>query len=251
MLIEGIQIWYQTISKKVIYFMLAILASYLLAFISMVMQFSDAIYLSTMVLTLLIPFSMLVMLATDNPLYDAIRSKKWSQVTLGVIITIYSSFSLIWASNNVNEIFSVAPSNLPWSVSFLTVVYFLKNIVLNAAWVALILLVIYSPAWVTKVLFKNYRGVWGLITDAVSGAIIVICVGLMIGSTNTLSTEKESLVKRIALFADFSTKHNCKGIEFVDTPGVLFLPTGNVLIAKNTLTHQGKSIDFSEVKCEQ
>ncbi|MFB2827680.1 hypothetical protein [Aeromonas veronii] len=251
MLIEKVQIWYQTISKKAVYFMLAILASYLLAFISIIMQLPDEIYLSAMALTLIIPFSMLVMLATDNPLYDVIRSKKWLQVTLGLIITIYSTFSLIWASSNVNEIFSVAPSNLPWSISFLTVVYFLKNIVLNSALIALFLLVIYAPIWVSKALFSNYRGVFGLIADSATGIIIVIGVGLIIGATSTISREKEDLVKRFALFADFSTKHNCKGKEFIDTPGVLFLPTGNVLIAKNTSSHRGKSIEFSEVKCEQ
>lgn len=133
----------------------------------------------------------------------------------------------------------------------LTVVYFFKNVIFFGALGALICTFLYANIWFVKILEINYKGVRKLIVDIFSGIVFVLGIGLLLGSINMIVMKRDVFVKRIALAADFSTHHNCNGSEFINSQGVLFLSTDNVLVAKPTLTPRGWDLEFPEVKCNK
>ncbi|EPP6383244.1 hypothetical protein ACUNB6_004658 [Vibrio alginolyticus] len=251
-MIENLRIWYQSTRKKVAYFMLALVFSYIFLAISLISGSSPSIILGALCLTLVVPFSMFAMLATDNSVFDSLQSKKWVVITVGLVITIYSSLSYIWASNEVNAIFGVSASNLPWSTLILTVVYFFKNVVLLCSLGACAFVFVYVNVWVWRVLVTNYRGAWNLVKDVVGGFLFIFGLGLLMGSSGVLTKQKEEFAKMVAINADFSARHRCIGDEFRHSQGVLFLPTGNVLVAYPQPSDTfGWTFIFDEVPCKK
>uniref|UniRef100_UPI003F58637C hypothetical protein n=1 Tax=Vibrio cholerae TaxID=666 RepID=UPI003F58637C len=103
-MIENLMKWYQGTRKKVAYFMLALVCSYVFLATSLILGLPSSVILGALCLTLIVPFSMFAMLATDNPLFNSLQSKKWVVITAGLLVAIYSSLSFIWASNEVNAI---------------------------------------------------------------------------------------------------------------------------------------------------
>jgi hypothetical protein len=249
-MLENLRVWYQSTRKKVTYFMVALVVAYLLSAISIGAELPKPFLLFSLCMTLVIPFSLFVMLATDNPIFERLQSKKWIVVTITLLITIYGSLSFIWASSEVNSIFEVSAGNLPWSVSILTVIYFFKNIILFGSLSAFVLVFLYVNIWVVRVFVTNYRGIWGFIVDLVGGLFFVIGIGLLMGSAGALIFHKAEFSKIVAINADFSAHHRCTGNEFTNSKGVLFLPTGNVLVSRVVSSQNfGITYSFKEVPC--
>lgn len=249
-MLENLRVWYQSTRKKIAYFMVALVVAYLLSAISISAELPKPFLLFSFCMTLVIPFSLFVMLATDNPIYERLQSKKWIVVTIALLTTIYGSLSFIWASSEVNSIFEVSADNLPWSVLILTVIYFFKNIILFGYLSAFVLVFFYMNIWVIRVFVTNYRGFWGFIVDLVGGLFFVFGIGLLMGTAGTLTLYKTEFAKIVAINADFSTHHRCTGNEFTNSQGVLFLPTGNVLVSR-VVSSQNFAITyyFKEVPC--
>ena len=181
--------------------------------------------------SLLIPFMLVIMLLTDNPLYEALKSKQWFNVAILSVLGVYSSFSYIWASSEVNSIFKVSPGNLPWSIIIVTIVYFFKNIILVSALIAFIFSLLYSTVWLVRVLVTNYNGFSKFIKSVLAGVTFILGIGLLIGSSVIITVNKQKFAKIIAVKADFNIAHHCKGELFENSSGVLFLPKGSVLVA--------------------
>lgn len=251
-MIENLIKWYQGTRKKVAYFMLALVCSYVFLVTSLIWGLPSSVIFGALCLTLVVPFSMFAMLATDNPLFDSLQSKKWVVITAGLLVTLYSSLSYIWASNEVNAIFGVSASHLPWSITLLTVVYFFKNVVLTCSLVAFAFAFVYVNIWVWRVLVTNYRGFGSLVKDVFGGILFIFGLGLLTGSTGVLTMQKNEFAKMVAVNADFSAHHRCTGDEFKNSQGVLFLPTGNVLVAYLQPSYTfGWTFVFDEVPCKK
>ncbi|MEZ8273915.1 hypothetical protein AB6C54_12325 [Vibrio splendidus] len=250
-MIENLIIWYQGTRKRVAYFMLALVCSYVFLATSLIWGLPSSVIFGALCLTLVVPFSLFAMLATDNPLFDSLQSKKWIVITAGLLVTIYSSLSYIWASNEVNAIFGVSANHLPWSVSLLTVVYFFKNVVLLCSLAAFAFAFVYVNIWVCRVLVTNYRGFGDLVKDVFGGFLFILGLGLLTGSSGVLTMQKNEFAKMVAVSADFSAHHRCTGDEIKNSHGVLFLPSGNVLVAHLQPSYAfGVTFVFDEVPCK-
>ena len=231
--------------------MVALIATYLACFLCIYLALPIEIFTFLIFLTLLIPFALAIMLLTDNPLYKKIKSMEWANAAKFVFLATYSAVSYVWASSEVNSIFIVSPGNLPWSITILTVVYFFKNIVLTCALLAFVFIFFYVNIWLQKVFIKDYKNIKTLIKDIGSGVAIVLGIGLLIGSSARITLEKEKVAKLVALKADFNSSHSCKGEQFENSSGVLFLPSGKVLIAKPILKNGQTDWSFDESVCNE
>ncbi|MFQ2771873.1 hypothetical protein ACK3Y4_14190 [Aeromonas caviae] len=98
---------------------------------------------------------------------------------------------------------------------------------------------------------EDYKNIKTLLKDIGSGVVIVIGIGLLIGSSAMITLEKEKVAKLVALKADFNSSHSCKGQVFENANGVLFLPSGNVLIARVILKNGQIDWSFDESACNK
>lgn len=249
-LVQRIRDWYLDVKVKVGNFMLALLLSYLLVALALVGGFPQSIIAIALGITLVIPFSLFVMLATDNTIYEKASSLKWGKATIWVLLLVYTSLAGLWAAEVVNSIFKVSPSNLPLTMTILSVVYFFKNIILVGALVLSVGSVLCANLWVSNVFVLNYRGMWGCVKDIFGALVFLLGLGLLIGSSNFLASEKEEIARLVSVATDFSAHHNCQGEVYSTSNGVLFLPTGKVLVAEPTRDGTfGFSYKFSEHIC--
>ncbi|HDM8204499.1 TPA: hypothetical protein P0E29_005037 [Vibrio harveyi] len=250
-MVQRIRDWYLDVKAKVGKFMLALLLSYLFVAMALVGGFPQSIIAIALGITLVIPFGLFVMLATENVIYEKINSKNWGKATIWVFIIAYTSLAGLWAAEVVNSIFKVSPSNFPLTMTILSVIYFFKNIILVGAVILTVSSVLYANLWASSVFVLNYRGVWGCIRDIFGALVFLLGLGLLIGSSNFLASEKEEIARLVAVATDFSAHHNCQGEIYTTSNGVLFLPTGKVLVAESTTDGTfGFSYKFSEHICK-
>ncbi|WP_417518380.1 hypothetical protein [Marinobacter sp.] len=238
--ISAIKEWYvDTIdaSKKFIY---AQIAAYIVLFLSLYNYAHKEFVLLIIVCTLVIPFAMIVRILADNLAYSYLSEKMWGKAVIAVVIAIYTAFSAVWASNEINAIFRVGAANLPWATSILTIVYFFKNVVMAFIGSYLALIFFYCIFWIADVLVFSYDGFTNFLKRSVSGVMLVFGLGLASGTAGALTKNGDFFAKYVAVKADFSTSHRCKGIQFNNIDGVLFLPSGSVLIAKQVASEKGR-----------
>lgn len=253
MLIEfigDIKAWLQKTREMAVKFIAALLMVYILFFFAIKFHWPIEIVFVVMLFTLIIPFGLIVMLATSNPLYEKLYSPHWGKAVLTVAISIYFAFSYVWATGEVNRIFSEAPGNFPWTISMLTAVYFFKNIVLIFAVLLLSAIIIYSTYWIFDVLVISYKSPSVFLRRVASGVLFVISVGLISGTASFVTVKADDFAILVALNADFSSKHRCTGEIFNGAQGVLFLTSGNVLVAKPSVIGGKVVWDFPKDKCE-
>lgn len=239
-----------SIKSQSIKFMIAQCVAYFLGFLCLYFSFPFYLTSIAMFLTLLIPFMWVVMILTDNPLYERSKEKKWLGSGLAVVITVYGAISYVWASGVINSIFEVSPTNLPWSTTILTVVYFFKNVVLWFSIGVLCLLLAYCNLWVWKVLFSEYEGAGNFLKKVGTGVAFVFGVGLVMGTAGVVTAKKDDFAKIVALKADFNTSYRCHGPIFEQSSHVLFLPNGKVLVAKRYRDGAMLNWRFVEAECQ-
>lgn len=250
-LFEKILGWYVVTRKKTVLFMLALITTYLFLLVSISYHAPIEFITFLMFLTLLIPFSLVIMLLTDNEIYRLVKSKQWATSALIVMIATYSALSYIWASSEVNSIFMTNPGNLPWTRTTITVIFFFKNVVFLGATAAFIFALIYSNIWVTRTFITNYRGCRSFVRDILSGLVFILGLGLLTGSSLTITLKKEQIAKLVAVKADSVSNHNCKGSEFNNSIGIIPTPTGQVLVIKEVTSNNEPDWSFKEVSCNK
>lgn len=212
-------------------FIWAQIAVYIVLFFLLYNQAPKVLILLVFISTLIIPFALVVKVLTDNPLYLTLKEKPWGQAVISVVTGVYAALAIIWASSEINDIFLVSASNLPWATTILTIVYFFKNIVIAVISGFLVLILLFCNLWFIDVLISNYNGLLNCVKRVVSGMMLVIGLGLALGTSGVIAQYGDFIAKYVAVKADFNSGHRCKGSNFNDVDGVLFLPSGSVLIA--------------------
>jgi hypothetical protein len=247
--ITTVKNWLIQTKSSVTKFLAALLIAYIFLILSIVFQWPISTLLLAASTTLLIPFGMIVMLATSNPIYENLYSSHWGKAVLGIIGFLYVALSCVWAAGEVNRIFVDAPGNLPWTISALAAVYFFKNIVLVFAAAVIFITLIYSTYWIVDAFIINYKSAAVLLKRFVFGVLFVLSIGLISGTAGFVTVKSDDIAILIAVNADFSSKHQCKGEIFDNSKGVLFLTSGEVLIAKHSKVN-GKTVwEFPKNKC--
>lgn len=239
--------WISRTRQKYSRFMYALISVYCALFLAMYMQASIMVISLLLLASLFIPFSIVVMILTENSIYIFLKEKPWGKAIITVIITLYSAMAYIWASGEVNRIFVEAPGNFPWAISILTVVHFFKNIVLAVMGGYLAFLLFYVNFWVLDVLVISYKDLKSLFKRVVAGVMLIFGLGLSIGSSGFLTNNSDNLAKIVAVKADFNQHHSCSNPKLAAVAGVVFLPQGYVLAAK-PLPMGGWS--FEKVQCK-
>ncbi|ETI61991.1 hypothetical protein [Marinomonas profundimaris] len=238
--------WIANTKKKYLNFFYALIFSYIALFFTIYLQFPKSLVLIVLILTLIIPFAMVLMILTENYIYQTLKKSMWGKGVLSVIVAVYSALAYIWASGEVNSIFLEAPGIFPWTITILTVVHFFKNVVIGVMGSYFIFLLLYVSIWVVDALILSYTNLLDFTKRALSGILLIIGVGLTIGSASFVTLQSNILASNVAVYADFNLHHTCQGDNFSNIDGVVFLPQGKVLIAK-PLKPIGWS--FEKVQC--
>ena len=247
--IKKFQAWMAEAKSKSVKFIAALLIAYLVFCVALVFHWPKSIVFTAMAFTLAIPFALIVMLLTENPVYRNLYSTQWGKGIIAIVTTVYIGFSYTWAAGEIGGIFSTASTNLPWTTLTLSVVYFFKNVVLTFSGLLLAVIMFYSTYWIIDVFIINYKSFSDFIKRVASGLALVVSVGLITGSAGFVTNKGDEIAKIIAINADFSSKHRCTGEIFENSAGVLFLPSGEVLVAKPKTTEQKIDWQFPAQKC--
>lgn len=192
---------------------------------------------------------MIVMLLTDNKIFSLIRKQVWGNVAIWVFISIYSAVSYIWASGEVNRIFLVASNNFTWTLTFLTVVHFLRYILLSVLILFLVPLIIYLYIWIFKNSLLPKRENKSLIyffKDLIFILVLIFILSFLISIPLIIEQNFDNIVHVIALKTDFSQYHSCQGNTFNDIEGIMFLNQDYVLLAKKD---ESEGLMFLKEKC--
>jgi len=192
---------------------------------------------------------MIVMLLTDNKIFSLIKNQAWGNVAIWVSITIYSAVSYIWASGEVNRIFSVAPNNFTWTLTFLTAVHFLRYIILFVLLLFLVILTIYLYIWLFKnSIFPNKenRSLVFYFKDFVFMLVLIFILTFLISIPLIIEQNFDHIVHNVAIKTDFSQYHSCQGDIFNDIEGVMFLNQDYILLAKK---NGAEGLIFLKEKC--
>ena len=238
--------WVANTKEKYLKFFYALIVSYILLFLTVYFQLPKFVVLIALISTLVIPFAMVIMILTENLIYQTLKKSIWGKGVISIIVTVYGALAYIWASGEVNSIFLEAPGNFPWAISVLTVVHFFKNIVLGVMGSFLIFLIAYANIWVVDALLFSYKNFLGFAKRSLSGMLLIIGVGLCIGSASFVTQQSNMLASNIAVYGDFNQHHTCQGSDFTNIDGVVFLPQGMVIIAKASKV---RGWSFEKVQC--
>ncbi len=249
--LSALKEWYVNTRDGVKKFIYTQIAAYVVLFISLYNQAPKIFVLLGLVSTLIIPFALVIKVLTDNPLYFSLKDEAWGKAVIAVITGVYCTLSAIWASSEINSIFLVSASNLPWATTILTIVYFFKNVVVAFIGGYLALIFMYSIFWIADVMVFSFNGVYDCVKRIVAGILLVVGLGLAIGTAGTITQNGNFFAKYVAVKADFNTGHRCKGNKFNNIDGVLFLSNGSVLIAKPIKNKTGwPDWSFQDSPCE-
>lgn len=208
-------------------------------------QYPMDVVLASVTLTLLAIFILVMKILTENKIYLFLKQSVWGGVILFLILASYTSFSYVWAEREVNEIFLVDPNNFKWTLSFLTIVFFLKFIAKTFLYCSLIYFSFYTIYWLF--LFatnKNVKFLRGIIFFL----LINFSIGSLMAPLEIIENNTKNLAKYFSLKTDFSTYYRCTGNSFKNVEGVIFLSSNSVLVAEKANGIQNEWT-FEQVEC--
>lgn len=79
-------------------------------------------------LAIFIPFLSLVIVATNNKVYDFLSGKVWFKIILSIVFLTYGLVANTWASGYINQVYKVSASHFPVTQIVLTMVFFVVYI---------------------------------------------------------------------------------------------------------------------------
>ena len=182
-ILNSISTWFMRIKSKTTKFIYVLILAFLALFLAINYSFNSYILILLVIIIFTIVLSMIVMLLTDNKIFSLIKNQVWGNTAIWVFITIYSAVSYIWASGEVNRIFSVAPNNFTWTLTFLTAVHFLRYIILFVLLLFLVALIIYLYIWLFKnsiLPIKENRSLFYFLKDFVFMLILIFILTFLI-----------------------------------------------------------------------
>lgn len=203
------------------------------------------IVLASVALTLLATFVLIMKILTENKIYLFLKQSVWGGIILFLTLASYTSFSYIWAEREVNEIFLVNPGNFKWTVSFLTVIFFLKFIANFFLYSSFVLFLFYPMYWLVRInMGRDVKVLRGLII----GLLIIVTMGSVMGTLGIIEKNMRNLAILFSLETDFSTRYRCTGDSFENVEGVIFLSSNSVLVAEKSDGIQNEWT-FEQVEC--
>lgn len=248
-ILNSISTWFMRIKSKTTKFIYVLILAFLALFLAINYSFNSYILILLVIIIFTIVLSMIVMLLTDNKIFSLIKNQVWGNTAIWVFITIYSAVSYIWASGEVNRIFSVAPNNFTWTLTFLTAVHFLRYIILFVLLLFLVALIIYLYIWLFKnsiLPIKENKSLFYFLKDFVFMLILIFILTFLISIPLIIEQNFDHIVHNVAIKADFSQYHSCQGNIFNDIEGIMFLSQDYVLLAKK---NGAEGLIFLKEKC--
>lgn len=248
-ILNSISIWFMRIKSKTTKFIYVLILAFLALFLGINYSLNGYMLILLVIIIFTIVLSMIVMLLTDNKIFSLIKNQVWGNIAIWVFITIYSAVSYIWASGEVNRIFSVAPNNFTWTLTFLTAVHFLRYIILFVLLLFLVALIIYLYIWLFKNSIlpkKENRSLFYFFKDFVFMLVLISILTFLISIPLIIEQNFDHIVHNVAIKADFSQYHSCQGNIFNDIEGIMFLNQDYVLLAKK---NGAQGLIFMKEKC--
>ncbi len=201
-------------------------------------------------LTYLIPFLIIVIIATNNIIFKMLNSVAWSKSLIATIMIVYTAMSNVWASTVINEIFGVSASYFGVTQVFLTLVFFIVTIM---KW-------LFSNAFVATLVGGSFI-LWffvvfggSLKSTFIKLLYTIVAIMLLSATYRMISNLDNSLnifVKRVATIADFYPHSRCDLEKFGKNDGVIFLSPKLIMVAKPKVTNAGLiDWDFPIRDCE-
>ncbi|MGE6451151.1 hypothetical protein ACQKC5_01970 [Shewanella baltica] len=204
--------------------------------------------LVTMVLTILLPFGMLVTIVTNNSLYKSAISTTWSKAIISIALVAYTAMSNVWATSVINEIYGVSAGNFGITQTFLTLMFFVVTIM---KWLfnGLFIVVIVGGGllfWFFTSFGGSLKSTAVKITYLVVGVLTISATYAMV---NNIDNSVDIFAKRVAAWGDFYPYNRCKEKdEYGPNGGVIFVSPGKVLVLKEKLDSEGKVVQYYPVK---
>lgn len=195
-------------------------------------------------------FIMLIMIAIENIVYQYLKKSIWGQIVVYLLGVIISAQSYLWAANEINRIFLVNPNALALTLTSLTAIQFLKYtiIALLSSYFIAIGLYFYYKYIGGKAVKDNVSGdAKPLSKKVMLGVVFVITIMACLLTIGKVSKYSEVIIQAFALQVDFSSYSTCKGKDFENIDGVLFLSASDILVAKEI---EPMKWEFNKVKCE-
>ncbi|WP_413483877.1 hypothetical protein [Shewanella baltica] len=201
-----------------------------------------------MVLTILLPFGMLVTIVTNNSLYKSALSTTWSKAMISIVLIAYTAMSNVWATSVINEIYGVSASNFGITQTFLTLMFFVVTIM---KWLfnGLFIVVIVGGG----LLFWFFTSFGGTLKSTAIKITYLVVGVLSISATyamvNNIDNSVNLFAKRVAAWGDFYPSNRCKEkIEYGPNGGVIFVSPGKVLVLKEKRDNDGKIVQYYPIK---
>lgn len=241
--------WIKNSSFSIKVLGVALFIAYVLLMALKNIDVSAEVYIGLLLLTLIIPPSMLVIFVTENDIYKSLSDTKWTSVVISLAIAIYVALANIWAGVEINRIFEVAPSNFPYATTALTVVYFLNTIMLPLAQYAFYAIMLLSSLWVIYALVIDFQSIKTFMTRLMFVILVTIYLGTVMGGTSSIDRNKDFYAIKIAHFADFNKYNRCTSPMPKDIEGVVFLPSGSVLVSHKIVNSDVPSWNFKVLPC--
>jgi hypothetical protein len=212
--------------------------------------FTQNVYVvfSTIAITLMTPFLILVVAITGGEAYKKIMAQKWIVILISLVFVFYTALANIYAATLINEIFKVNSGLLPITTVFLTFAYFI---------VTYLKPLIFIPYIASLTL----GGLAGVLIILVSGSFLVVTkrlaklifavffFSLTASSIHLFEKLLPTWVKYVALKADFSSHHRCDFIGDKSINRILFMPSGSVLAEKAVIENNTKTTKFIVLQC--
>lgn len=182
------------------------------------------------VLAIFVPFLFLVIISTNNKVYDFLSRKVWFKIILSIVFLTYGLVANTWASGYINQLYRVSASNFPVTQIVLTMVFFVVYIMKG----------IFGYLYVSIVLGSAFFGILISMPNKKIGAVTWMFIKLLIASF-VVSTTFYSIgnmerflsayTQSVAYNSDFYSYAYCVNDQRENNK-YIFLGAGKMLIAK-------------------
>ena len=215
---------------------LTVLLAWLIAIILSITSSNGIIAALTLFFTGLLPFIFILLWLAKSKTGESIRGyfSKWhTGIMLIWFLFAYSIYAKKWAAAFINDIFHVDANSLGITYTLLAALFTPLGIlyqggILASLWITVIVIAIFLMGILPFLLllpikFKTLAAFTG------TTFLVVFLSSVFIGITAGFASNKELLVTRFALWADFNEKHLCTNDWSNRAQSVLFLGGDRVL----------------------
>lgn len=204
--------------------------------------------LITIVMTILLPFGILVTVVTSNPLYKTAISTTWSKSVISIVLIAYTAMSNVWATTVINEIYGVSASNFAITQTFLTLMFFVVTIM---KWLfnSLFVVVIFGGGFLFW-FFTNFGGSIKSIKVKLAYLLVgVVAISSTYAMINNIDKSINLFATHVAAWGDFYPSNRCKeNHNYGPNGGVIFVSPGKVMVLKEKVGKDGRVEQYYPIK---